>query len=92
MRLEDQPLLTGRGLFTADISFPDQLHMRVVRSAVARGRIIRIDTSAATALDGVVAAWTHAEVAEIPPITFRMMGVDDLEAFRQPILANEYVR
>ena len=89
MRLEDQPLLTGRGLFTADISFPDQLHMRVVRSAVARGRIIRIDTSAATALDGVVAAWTHAE---IPPITFRMMGVDDLEAFRQPILANEYVR
>ena len=92
LRLEDGPLLTGRGRFAADVSFPDQLHMRVVRSSVARGRIIRIDTSAATALDGGVAAWTHADVADIPPITFRMMRVDDLEPFRQPILANEYVR
>ena len=92
LRLEDQPLLTGRGRFAADISLPNQLHMRVVRSPVARGRITRIDTSAAAALDGVVATWTHADVADIPPITFRMMRVDDLEPFRQPILASEYVR
>jgi carbon-monoxide dehydrogenase large subunit/6-hydroxypseudooxynicotine dehydrogenase subunit gamma len=31
-RLEDGPLVTGRGRFAADISFPHQLHMRVVRS------------------------------------------------------------
>ncbi|MBV8119477.1 MAG: hypothetical protein JO081_06015, partial [Alphaproteobacteria bacterium] len=31
-RLEDPPLLTGRGAFVGDINFPHQLHMRVVRS------------------------------------------------------------
>ena len=92
LRLEDKPLLTGDGRFAADISFVDQLYMRVVRSPISRGRIVKIDTSKAVALDGVVAAWTHKDVAEIPPITFRMMRVDDLEPFRQPILANEYVR
>ena len=30
-RLEDSPLVTGRGAFAADVSFPSQLHMRVVR-------------------------------------------------------------
>ena len=82
----------GRGRFAADVSFADQLHMRVVRSPVAHGRLLKIDTSKATALDGVVAAWTHKDVAEIPPITFRMMRVDDLEPFRQPILSDTYVR
>jgi len=92
LRLEDKPLLIGSGRFAADISFVDQLHMRVVRSPIARGRLLKIDASKALALDGVVAAWTHQDVAEVPPITFRMMGGDDLEPFRQPILADEYVR
>ena len=46
-RLEDRPLLTGQGRFAADVSFPGQLHMRVVRSPVAHGRIVAIDTAAA---------------------------------------------
>ena len=39
-RLEDRPLLTGQGRFAADISFADQLHMVVVRSPIACGRLI----------------------------------------------------
>ena len=31
-RLEDPPLVTGRGRFAGDINFPHQLHMRIVRS------------------------------------------------------------
>ncbi len=31
-RLEDRPLLTGAGRFAADIAFPGQVTMRVVRS------------------------------------------------------------
>ena len=91
-RLEDRPLLTGRGRFAADISFAGQLHMRVVRSPVARGRLLAVDAAPARALAGVAAVWTHAEVADVPPITFRMMRVDDLEPFRQPILARDHVR
>ena len=38
-RLEDRPLVTGRGRFAADVFFPGMLHMRLVRSASAHGRI-----------------------------------------------------
>jgi aerobic carbon-monoxide dehydrogenase large subunit len=91
-RLEDRPLLTGQGHFSADISFAGQWHMRVVRSAVAHGKIKSIDTKAALALPGVHAVWTHADVADIPPIPFRLTGLKALEPYRQPVLAKDVVR
>jgi carbon-monoxide dehydrogenase large subunit/6-hydroxypseudooxynicotine dehydrogenase subunit gamma len=91
-RLEDPPLVTGRGRFAADISFAHQLHMRVVRSAHAHGRIVAIDAQAARAADGVVAVWTAADVADIPPIDFRLTRIEGLEPYRQPILATDRVR
>jgi aerobic carbon-monoxide dehydrogenase large subunit len=91
-RLEDRPLLTGQGHFSADISFAGQWHMRVVRSAVAHGKIKSIDAKAALALPGVHAVWTHADVADIPPIPFRLTGLKALEPYRQPVLAKDVVR
>ena len=91
-RLEDPPLVTGRGLFAADVSFAHQLHMRVVRSAHAHGRIVSIDTNAAKAAPGVVAVWTAADVADIPPIGFRLTRIEGLDPYRQPILARGEVR
>src|SRR6185312_11061012 len=91
-RLEDRPLLLGEGRFAADISFPGQLHMRVVRSRIAHGKIVAIDTRAALALPGVHAVWTAADVAHIPPIGFRLTGLVELEPYRQFVLARERVR
>ncbi len=91
-RLEDRPLLTGEGRFTADVTFPRQLCMRVVRSPVAFGRLRAIDVRAASTLPGVVGIWTGADVATIPPIEFRQVRVRGLEAYRQPILARDLVR
>src|ERR1700678_1445485 len=91
-RLEDRPLVTGRGAYAADVSFPHQLHMRVVRSAAAHGRIVAIDAGAARAMPGVVAVWTTTDVADIPPIDFRLSRIEGLVAYRQPILARERVR
>jgi aerobic carbon-monoxide dehydrogenase large subunit len=91
-RLEDPPLVTGRGAFAADVAFPHMLHMRLVRSAHAHGRIVSIDASAALSLPGVAAVWTSADVAEIPPIDFRLTRVEGLAPYRQPILARERVR
>lgn len=91
-RLEDLPLVRGKGLFAADVNFPRQLHMRVVRSELAHGRLVRIDTDAAYALPGVVAVWTAADVAEIPPIPFRATKLRGLEPYCQPILARDRVR
>jgi len=91
-RLEDGPLVTGRGRFAADMGFPHMLHMRVVRSGYAHGRITSIDSSAALALPGVAAVWTSADVADIPPIDFRLTRIEGLAPYRQPILAKERVR
>jgi aerobic carbon-monoxide dehydrogenase large subunit len=91
-RLEDRPLVTGRGRFAADVAFQHMLHMRVVRSGYAHGRITAIDSTAARALPGVVAVWTFADVADIPPIDFRLSRVEGLTPYRQTILAKERVR
>jgi carbon-monoxide dehydrogenase large subunit/6-hydroxypseudooxynicotine dehydrogenase subunit gamma len=91
-RLEDPPLVTGRGRFAGDISFPHQLHMRVVRANHAHARILAIDAAAARALPGVVAVWTAADIADVPPIDFREGRIPALEPYRQPVLATERVR
>jgi carbon-monoxide dehydrogenase large subunit/6-hydroxypseudooxynicotine dehydrogenase subunit gamma len=91
-RLEDRPLVTGRGRFAADIAFPHMLHMRVVRSGHAHGDIKAIDIGAAQAAPGVVAVWTFADVAEIPPIDFRLTRIEGLAPYRQTVLAHERVR
>ena len=91
-RLEDRPLLTGKGQFAADISFPGQLHMRVVRSPVAHGKLVAIDTVAALEFDGVEAVWTAADVIHIPPIGFRLTGLNELIPYQQHVLARDFVR
>ena len=91
-RLEDPPLVAGRGAFAGDINFPHQLHMRVVRSAHAHGRIVSIDTAAARALPGVFAVWTAADIAQVPPVDFREGSIPALDPYRQPVLATERVR
>src|SRR5262245_24072614 len=92
LRLEDAPLVTGRGLFAGDVSFPYQLHMRIVRSPVAHGRIVSVDTVAARAATGVVAIWTITDIAQLPPIDFRDDRVEPLIPYRQPLLARSRVR
>jgi len=91
-RLEDPPLVAGHGQFAGDINFPHQLHMRVVRSAHAHGRVVAIDTAAARALPGVIAVWTAADIADVPPIDFREGRIPALDPYRQPVLATERVR
>lgn len=92
LRLEDQPLLRGEGRFVADINLLHQLHMRIVRSHAAHGTIESIDAAEALDVPGVVAVWTGADVADIPPIDFRQVGADQMVPYRQPILAQDRVR
>ena len=91
-RLEDPPLITGKGRYAADVSFHRQLHMRIVRSHIAHGRIKSIDISAAQAAPGVHAVWTAADITDIPPIGFREGRIERLEPFRQPVLTKDRVR
>jgi carbon-monoxide dehydrogenase large subunit len=63
-RKEDPELLTGQGRYTDDLSLPGMLWMYVVRSPFAHARIRGVDLSKALALDGVVAAFSGADVAD----------------------------
>src|SRR5262249_49808184 len=91
-RLEDPPLVRGHGRFAGGISFPHQLHMRVERSTPAQGGIVSMDTASARALRGVVAVWTAADIADLPPIDFREGRIPAFEPYRQPVLASGTVR
>jgi aerobic carbon-monoxide dehydrogenase large subunit len=91
-RIEDRPLVTGAGRFAADISFPGQLHMRVVRSTYAHARLVAVRIDEAAALPGVHAVWISEDVAHIPPIDFRLTKLVGLEPYRQRVLATDCLR
>jgi carbon-monoxide dehydrogenase large subunit len=91
-RIEDLALLTGNGRYVADMSLPFQVHMRLVRSPVAHGRIIAIDVAEALAVPSVVAVWTGNDVFDISPVDYRDPAPEPLLAYRQPVLARERVR
>lgn len=92
LRLEDPVLLRGDGRYVADTYHAGELHMRVVRSPIAHGRIRLMDVTEALKLDGVVAAWTQADIADLPAIGFRLTPRDELLPYRQPVLARRFVR
>ena len=91
-RLEDMPLLTGQGRFADDISFPHQLHMRIVRSEHAHAGIKSIDCEAARAYPGVFAVWTAADFPDVPRIELRDGSEEALLRCCQPVLAKEKLR
>ncbi len=60
-RNEDRRLVVGKGCYTDDIDKPGQAWAAFLRSPHAHARILRIDTSAARALPGVLAVLTGAD-------------------------------
>ena len=61
-RVEDPAMLRGEAKFIADISFPNMLHMAILRSSHAHARIRHIDTSLAEKMPGVVRIITAADI------------------------------
>jgi putative selenate reductase molybdopterin-binding subunit len=57
---------TGRAGFTDDIDLRGLLHAKLVKSPYAHARIVRVDTTRARALPGVVDVITHEDVKRIP--------------------------
>src|ERR671925_395557 len=63
-RVEDAPLIAGKGCYTEDIELPGMLHLAFLRSPYPHAKIVSIDTSAAQALPGVVAVVTGDDLSE----------------------------
>ena len=64
-RLEDEPLLRGRGRFVDDIVLPGLLHVAFLRSPHPHALIRSIDKSAALAMPGVHAVLTLDDLAKV---------------------------
>src|SRR5262245_14067272 len=60
-RTEDARLLTGRGQFSDDFSFPGQTYAVLARSPHAHARIVHIDTAAAKKMPGIIGVFTGSD-------------------------------
>jgi aerobic carbon-monoxide dehydrogenase large subunit len=86
-RHEDDRLIAGQGRFLDDHVLPGMLHMAILRSPVPHARINSIDTSAAAALDGVVAVVTGELLAQ-----YNLAWMPTLSGDTQAVLATDKVR
>jgi aerobic carbon-monoxide dehydrogenase large subunit len=94
LRTEDPRFLTTGGVYTEDV-VDEQLagacHVFFVRSPVAHAIINGIDTSAALEAAGVVAAFTGADLADLPEIGPMVPGLMNGE-IKHRVLATDKVR
>src|SRR6187397_1903313 len=65
--------VTGKAVYTADLTLPNLAHGRIVRSPHAHARIKKIDASAALKAPGVLAVVTHDDFPDFQA-KFAMMG------------------
>src|SRR5215468_11749461 len=86
-RKEDGRFLVGRGNYLDDVSLPGMLHMAILRSPHAHARIRSIDTSAASAVPGVVAVVTGELLAQ-----HNLAWMPTLSGDTQAVLATDKVR
>jgi carbon-monoxide dehydrogenase large subunit len=63
-RKEDAALLTGRANWVDNMAPPGTVYMAVIRSPYAHARITNVNLDAARAAEGVVAAFSGADLAE----------------------------
>ena len=62
-RKEDAALLLGRGTYVENLSVPGMVYMAVVRSPYAHARVKSVNLDAALAAEGIVAAFSGADLA-----------------------------
>ncbi|MGO4731248.1 molybdopterin cofactor-binding domain-containing protein [Paenibacillus sp. 2KB_22] len=62
LRPDGAPKVTGQLQYLTDMTLPDMIHGRVLRSEYPYARILSIDTSEAEALEGVYAVLTSKDV------------------------------
>ncbi len=81
--------VTGRTQYSLDRTYPDLLHLKVVRSPVHHGLIRGIDTADAERVPGFVRVLTHADV---PHNVYTILGLIGVEPEEEYVLAEERVR
>ncbi|MGH9043205.1 MAG: xanthine dehydrogenase family protein molybdopterin-binding subunit, partial [Acidimicrobiia bacterium] len=81
-RIEDRSILLGRSGYVDDLRVDGLLHLEFVRSTLAHGRLLAVETSEAVKMPGVVAVFAAADLALAP---LRPMGGSDDRCARPPL-------
>lgn len=97
-RLEGKLKVTGAAKYAGEYNVPDLLYGYVVNSTITKGKIIRIDTGTAKALEGVIDILTHENRPSLawfdlqytdmdapPGIVFKPLYDDEIKYNGQPI-------
>src|SRR5690348_6514443 len=90
VRPDGKEKVTGVGRYTADLNLTGQLHAKFRYADHTHARIVRIDTSKARALPGVLAVVTHEDVPEIrygQMVQDRLMFARDKVRFEGDVVA-----
>ena len=94
LRTEDPKFLTTGGVYTEDV-VDDRLngacHVFFVRSPIAHARVSNVDVTAALDAPGVIAAFTAADLTDLPEIKPSAAGLMKAEMI-QRLLATDKVR
>lgn len=95
-RREDNRFLTGRGRYTDDLTPQNTSYCAFARSNVANGKILKIDTSAAAEMPGVLAIFTGEDFTEVGgnPAGWAIVSRDGtpMKEPKRPVLAHGKVR
>jgi carbon-monoxide dehydrogenase large subunit len=92
-RREDLRFLRGRGQYVDDLAPEGLLYAVILRSAVAHGRIVSLDTAPALKIPGVHAVITAKDMPDGPPIIpMRLQPLPEFKPFEQPVIAHDKVR
>jgi xanthine dehydrogenase YagR molybdenum-binding subunit len=97
-RVDGRAKVTGEARYAAEYNVPDLAYGYVVSSAVARGRITRIDVADALELPGVLQVFTHENTPRLarsdrsyrdevapPGSPFRPLHDDEIKYSAQPV-------
>ena len=81
-RKEDPRFIQGKGNYVDDVKLPGMLYMDIVRSPYAHARILKIDSSEALAMDGVVAVITGEDLKAAGDLHWRLSNRFSVISFR----------
>ena len=81
--------VTGKTVYVNDISFPDMLYLKMVRSPVPHANILNVDFSEAEKVPGFVRALTYRDVPKNIYTILTLIGVGPDEEY---VLAEDKVR
>lgn len=95
-RREDMRFLTGRGVYTDDMTIAGQVHAVMVRSTVAHGRIVSVGAAAAEGMPGVLAVFTGEDFAAVggnpAGWLIKSRNGEPMREPKRPVLAHGKVR